>query len=90
MLKTKTNTEYITDSKRIQSDCIAITFFRPDSATTNPVKVNGVPVEQGKTIEISQPHGCLDTTEYDILFDSGGGGSNELYVIKILPVVNQF
>jgi hypothetical protein len=59
--------------------CYAIAFFRP--STSNPVSVNGVPIEAGQTLSIEQNVGDEDWSRYDVVFYSGAA-TNELYVLR--------
>ncbi len=82
MKLTITDTEFVGSSKQVKSKCLAISFFRP--LGSNPVNVSGVPIPSGGILEIAQPDGCLDTSLYPVVFDAGAG-TNECYVIRILP-----
>jgi hypothetical protein len=75
--------EYVTIPKMITSDCIAIAFFRP-STGTNPVKVNGLPIEAGQTFYVEQNVGDIDRTQYQVTFQTGTG-DNILHVVRTLP-----
>lgn len=66
----------------LDSMCISIAFHRPTGS--NPFSVNGVPVEDGRTLTIGQNVGDLDVSKYIITFQTGVG-VNEAYVIKIVP-----
>jgi hypothetical protein len=66
----------------IDSECIAITFFRPTGS--NPFQVNGIPVEDGRSLSIGQNVGDLDMSKYIITFQAGTG-VNEAHVLKIVP-----
>jgi len=66
----------------IDSECISIAFHRPTGS--NPFQVNGIPIEDGQTLTISQNVGDLDLSKYIITFQAGAG-VNECYVIKIVP-----
>ena len=82
--QTETQTQYVgTNNAAIESYCISIAFYRPTTGS-NSVFVNDVPIEAGQTLTIAQNEGDLDTTRYRINFVSSGG-TNELYVIKIVP-----
>jgi hypothetical protein len=81
-MQTETTTLYVGKNQPLESYCISIAFFRP--TTSNNVSVNGVPIEAGQTLTISQNEGDLDTTKYNVVFTSSAS-TNELYVIKILP-----
>lgn len=62
--------------------CISIAFYRPTGS--NPFQVNGIPVEDGRTLTIGQNVGDLDVSKYIITFQAGGG-INEAYVMRIVP-----
>ena len=66
----------------IDSECISIAFRRPTGS--NPFQVNGIPIEDGQTLTISQNVGDLDMSKYVITFQTGAA-SNEAWVIKIVP-----
>jgi hypothetical protein len=66
----------------IDSECISIAFRRPTGS--NPFQVNGIPIEDGQTLTISQNVGDLDMSKYIITFQAGAG-DNEAWVIKIVP-----
>jgi len=80
-MNTVTETEFVGKPKMMTSDCIAIAFFRP--TTSNPVYVNGLPLEAGATLYIEQNVGDIDRTQYQITFGSGAS-TNELYVMRTL------
>lgn len=82
MAKTNTIINAYGKSQAIDSQCISIAFYRPTGS--NPFQVNGIPVEDGRTLTISQNVGDLDISKYVITFQAGAG-SNECYVIKIVP-----
>jgi hypothetical protein len=82
MAKTNTIINTYGKSQAIDSNCISIAFYRPTGS--NPFSVNGVPVEDGRTLTISQNVGDLDISKYLITFQAGAG-SNECYCIKIVP-----
>ena len=83
MQQTETQTQYVGNGSSIESYCISIAFYRPTTGSNN-VYVNDVPIEAGQTLTIAQNEGDLDTTRYQIKFSSSGG-TNELYVIKVVP-----
>lgn len=62
--------------------CISIAFYRPTGS--NPFQVNGIPVEDGRTLTIGQNVGDLDVSKYIITFQAGAG-INEAYVMRIVP-----
>jgi hypothetical protein len=83
-MKTTTETLYVGKSQVVTGDgCFGIAFFRP--TTSNPVLVSGVPVEAGQTLSISQNVGDTDHSKYDVVFQSGAA-TNELYVMRIIPL----
>lgn len=83
-MKTNTVTQFVGENAMITADCIAIAFFRPTSGT-NPVWVNGIPLEAGQSMSISQTTGDIDKTQYQISFGTGAG-SNECYVLRTLII----
>jgi len=82
MARTKTIINTYGKNQAIDSYCISIAFFRPTGS--NPFQVDGIPVEDGQTLTISQNSGDLDISKYMITFQAGAG-ANECYVIKIVP-----
>ena len=84
-MNTQTIFEYVGDYKMQESDCIAIAFFRP--TTSNPVSVNGLPIEAGQTFRVEQNVGDIDRTQYEIIF-STGTATNELYVMRTVQLIN--
>lgn len=89
MARTRTITTFVGESSLILAEgCNAISFFRPttnpvNSAASNNVKVDGVPIEAGTTYSIKQNVGDQDFSQYDIVF-LGGAGEDMLYVIRIM------
>jgi hypothetical protein len=89
MAKTRTITTFVGESSLILAEgCNAISFFRPttnpvNSAASNNVKVDGVPIEAGTTYSIKQNVGDQDFSQYDVVF-LGGAGEDMLYVIRIM------
>ena len=79
-MNTTTEIQYVGEATMITSDCIAIAFNRPTGS--NPVNVNGYPLQQGQTLTISQNTGDIDRTQYQIFFS--GAGTNECYVFRTL------
>jgi hypothetical protein len=75
--------DYVAIPKMMTSDCIAIAFFRP-STGTNPVYVNGLPIEAGQTFYVEQNVGDIDRTQYQITFGTGAG-ANQLFVMRTIP-----
>lgn len=85
-MKTNTVTQFVGKNTMVTSDCIAIAFFRP-TTDTNDVRVNGIPIEAGQTLSISQNTGNYDISQYEVVFtDLGAPNTNELYVIRTLLV----
>lgn len=82
-MNTQTEFEYIGDQKMQESNCIAIAFTRPTGS--NPVSVNGYPLEAGQTLRIEQNVGDIDRTQYAVQF-SAGAGTNECYCFRTLPL----
>lgn len=80
MKLTISESEFVGKSKQVQSNCAAISFYRP--VGSNPVNVLGIPVPAGGILEFSQNEDCLDTSLYDVVFGTGAG-TNECYVIRI-------
>jgi hypothetical protein len=80
-MNTVTETQYVGEATMITSDCIAIAFNRPTGS--NPVNVNGYPLQEGQTFRVSQNVGDVDRTQYQIYFGSGSG-DNECYVFRTL------
>jgi hypothetical protein len=89
MAKTRTITTFVGESSLILAEgCNAISFFRPttnpvNSAASNNVKVDGVPIEAGTTYSIKQNVGDQDFSQYDVVF-LGGAGEDMLYIIRIM------
>ena len=89
MAKTNTITTFVGESSLILAQgCNAISFFRPNtnpvnSAPSNNVKVDGIPIEAGSTYSIKQNVGDQDYSQYDVVF-LGGAGEDMLYVIRIM------
>lgn len=81
-MKTNTVTQFVGENTMITSDCLAIAFFRP-LTNTNPVWVNGIPIEAGQTLSIGQTTGDVDKTQYEVSFGTGAG-ANECYVLRTL------
>ena len=90
MADTKTITTFTGKAQLFAADgAYAVSFYRPatnpySSAVSNPVTVDGIPVESGSSLNIRQNVGDRDFTQYDIVFP-GGAGENMLYVIRIMP-----
>ena len=89
MAKTRTITTFVGESSLILAEgCNAISFFRPttnpvNSAASNNVKIDGVPIEAGTTYSIKQNVGDQDFSQYDVVF-LGGAGEDMLYIIRIM------
>jgi hypothetical protein len=81
-MKTNTVTQFVGKNSMVTADCIAIAFFRPTSGS-NPVFVNGIPLEAGQTLSIAQNTGDIDKTQYEVNFGTGAG-ANECYVLRTL------
>jgi hypothetical protein len=85
-MKTNTTNFFVAEDTMITSNCIAIAFFRP-STLTNDVSVNGIPIEAGDTLSVSQNVGDFDVSQYEVKFTSlGGSNVNKLHVIRVLLV----
>ena len=84
MARTSTESLFQGNSQPFSADgCYAISFFRP--TTSNPVSVEGIPLEAGQTLSIKQNVGDEDWSEYDVVFYTGVN-TNELYITRILPL----
>jgi len=83
LINTNTTFEFVGQTKSITSDCFSIAFFRP--STSNPVSINGLPLEAGQTLSIEQSVGQIDRSHYDIVFGAGAD-TNELHIIRIIPM----
>lgn len=83
-MKTNTINFFVGANTMVTSDCIAIAFYRPTTGT-NDVSVNGVPIEAGNTMSISQNVGDLDVSIYDVKFTSSAS-DNKLFVIRTLLI----
>lgn len=83
LISTNTTFEFVGQTKSITADCFAISFFRP--TTSNPVSINGLPIEAGQTLTIEQNVGQIDRSHYDVVFGAGVN-SNELHIIRIIPM----
>ena len=80
-LESITDFHNISTPQMVQSNCMSITFINKGSNTVN---VNGLKLTANETIEVAQPNTFIDSTQYQISFDSDGSTSNCL-VIRILP-----
>jgi hypothetical protein len=89
MARTRTITTFVGESSLVLAEgCNAISFYRPttnpvNSAASNDVKVDGIPIEAGSTYSIKQNVGDQDYSQYDVVF-LGGAGEDMLYVIRIV------
>ena len=83
MSRTTTQTNFYGKSTSIESYCLAISFTRPSTGTSE-VQINGLPLAAGQTLSISQNVGDIDNSRYEIRFDNAG--LNELWVVKVLPL----
>jgi len=81
-MNTTTETQYLGDSQMITSDCLAITFIR--TTGSNPVSVNGYPLEEGQALKIKQNVGDIDRTQYQVVFS--GAGTNSCWVFRTMPM----
>ena len=83
-MRTRLETQFVGKPMQIHAEgCYGITFFRP--STSNPVSVNGVPLEAGQSYSIKQNVGDEDWTTYEIVFYTGTD-SNEMYVSRVMPI----
>jgi len=83
MSRTTTQTNFYGKSTSIESYCLAISFTRPSTGTSE-VQINGLPLAAGQTLSISQNVGDIDNSRYEIRFDDLG--LNELWVVRVLPL----
>lgn len=83
MSRTTTQTNFYGRSTSIDSYCLAISFTRPSTGTSE-VQINGLPLAAGQTLSISQNVGDIDNSRYEIRFDNAG--LNELWVVRVLPL----
>jgi hypothetical protein len=83
MSRTTTQTNFYGRSTSIESYCLAISFTRPSTGTSE-VQINGLPLAAGQTLSISQNVGDIDNSRYEIRFDNVG--LNELWVVRVLPL----
>jgi len=83
MSRTTTQTNFYGRSTSIESYCLAISFTRPSTGTSE-VQINGLPLALGQTLSISQNVGDIDNSRYEIRFDNAG--LNELWVVRVLPL----
>lgn len=83
-MKTNTTNFFVAEETMVTSNCIAIAFFRPSSGT-NDVSVNGIPIEAGATLTISQNVGDFDVSQYEVKF-TNTGNANKLHVVRTLLV----
>lgn len=84
-LESITDFQTVTNNKIVQSNCMSITFINRSNST---VIINGLvlPPNLGRneTLEIRQPDGFIDRTQYDISFLSDGP-TKDCSIIRILP-----
>jgi hypothetical protein len=86
MAKTKTLFQFVGKSENFGAyGCFSINFYRPLTGT-NPVSVDGVPIEAGSSLSISQNVGDSDHSFYEIAFTETVAGANALHITRILPV----
>ena len=83
-MKTNTVTQFVGENAMVTSECVSIAFFRPTTGS-NAVWINGIPIEAGQTLSISQNVGDIDKTQYEVKF-TAGAGANELYVLRTLII----
>jgi hypothetical protein len=89
MAKTRTITTFFGKSQQFDAGgAFAVTFYRPNTnpysaAVSNPVTVDGIPVESGTSLNIRQNVGDMDHSQYDVVFP-GGAGEDMLYIIRIM------
>lgn len=90
MANTKTITTFTGQAQQFWAEgAYAVSFYRPatnpySGAASNPVTVDGIPIEAGSSLNIRQNVGDMDYSQYDIVF-APGAGQNMLYVIRIMP-----
>lgn len=82
-MNTTTEIQSVGEATMITSDCIAIAFNRPIGS--NPVNVNGYPLQPGQTLRISQNTGDIDRSQYQVYFGTGTG-SDECYVFRTIII----
>jgi hypothetical protein len=83
-MKTNTTNFFVGEETMVTSNCIAIAFYRP-TTNSNDVSVNGIPIEAGNTLSISQNVGDLDVSIYEVKFTSSAS-QNKLFVLRTLLV----
>jgi hypothetical protein len=83
-MKTNTTNFFVGEETMVTSNCIAIAFYRPTTGS-NDVSVNGIPIEAGNTLSISQNVGDIDVSIYEVKFTSSAS-ANKLFVIRTLLV----
>lgn len=90
MAKTRTITTFTGHAQQFWAEgAFAVSFYRPatnpySGAASNPVTVDGIPIEAGSSLNIRQNFDDQDYSQYDIVF-APGAGENMLYVIRIMP-----
>lgn len=86
MGKTQTQSQFVAKSENYGAyGCHSINFFRP-TLNSNPVSVDGIPIEAGSSLSISQSNGDEDHTFYKIIFTETIVGDNALFVTRIVPI----
>ena len=83
-MKTNTTNFFVGEDTMVTSNCIAIAFYRP-TLNSNDVSVNGVPIEAGNTLAISQNVGDLDVSIYEVKFTSSAS-QDRLFVLRTLLI----
>ena len=81
LTQTLNDTYTLNKNKLVESNCVAITFLV--KSTSNDALINGILVAAGDQLKVDQSFGYIDSTWYDVVFQSGAG-SNELIVSRIL------
>lgn len=86
MAKTRSLFQFIGKSENFGAyGCYSINFYRP-LLNSNPVSVDGVPIEAGSSLSISQSTGDEDHSFYEIAFTETVAGANALHVSRIVPL----
>jgi hypothetical protein len=86
MAKTKTLFQFVGTSENYGAyGCFSINFYRP-LTNTNPVSVDGIPIEAGSSLSISQNVGDSDQSFYEIRFTETVQGNNALHITRITPI----
>jgi hypothetical protein len=88
MKKTKTITRVFTEGTSWKFNCLAVEFFVPANVsggtTYNNVSVGGRTLTPGSSFSVNQLEGCVDETQYDILFS--GNDTSELQATYVVVV----